>query len=332
MKKIQLGKLKKLKVPERLKMPSEISKKTISILLLILIASTVLGYGIKTRLSQQNEYNDYEVLTPEATPSSIWDTFEDEEQNQPLSEQIGEAPNQTESADSPEPEPIDTPDTTNLSYPANYGPVMLDSDFVWFGAGSKYASCYDAETDIWLVYESSISPITRLPQTNDETMVHGVFDNRTLYHYDDAKMRLQPVAVEPQQDVWLLMSSRTHSTDRLYLYQFNNSTDEWVSNTKPGSSSSLGSGYVWFDQSGINCNNMVRNIKPTIHITGKHFSCAVAGGIPPLGYNWTSDIDGHIGNTGSFDMAQVAGTHNITLRVTGASGASAETTVARTFT
>ena len=342
MKKIQLGKLKKLKVPERLKMPSEISKKTISILLLILIASTVLGYGIKTRLSQQNEYNDYEVLTPEATPSSIWDTFEDEDQNQSLSEHIGEAMNQTESANSPESEPIDTPiattkhlpppDTTNLPYLANYGPAMLDSDFVWFGAGSKYASCYDAETDIWLVYESSISPITRLPQTNDETMVHGVFDNRTLYHYDDAEMRLQPVAVEPQQDIWLLMSSRTHSTDRLYLYQLNNSTGEWVDHAKPGSNSPHGSGYVWFDQSGIDCNNMVRNIKPTIHITGKHFSCAVAGGIPPLDYNWTSDIDGHIGNTGSFDMAQVDGAHNITLVVIDASGASAETTVARMFT
>ncbi len=342
MKKIQLGKLKKLKVPERLKMPSEISKKTISILLLILIASTVLGYGIKTRLSQQNEYTDYEVLTPEATPSSIWDAFGDEDQNQSMSEQIGEAMNQTESANSPEPEPIDTPiattthlpppDTTNLSYPANYGPAMLDSDFVWFGAGSKYASCYNAETDIWLVYESSIRPITRLPQTNDETMVHGVFDNRTLYHYDDAEMRLQPVAVEPQQDIWLLMSSRTHSTDRLYLYQLNNSTGEWVGHAKPGSSSPHGSGYVWFDQSGIDCNNMVRNIEPTIHITGDHFSCAVAGGIPPLDYTWTSDIYGHIGNTGSFDMAQVAGAHNITLRVTDASGASAETTVARTFT
>ncbi|MEA1907290.1 MAG: hypothetical protein U9N12_10170 [Euryarchaeota archaeon] len=342
MKKIQLEKLKKLKVPKKLEMPSEISKKTILILLLIVIASTVLGYGVKTQLSQQNEYIDSEALTPEATPSSIWDVFEDEEQNQSLSEQIGEALNQTESADSPEPEPIDTPiatttplsqpDTTNLAYPANYVPAMLDSDFVWFGAGSKYASCYDAETDTWLVYESSISPITRLPQMNDETMVHGVFDNRTLYRYDDAEMRLQPVAVEPQRDVWMLMSSRTQSTDRLYLYQLNNSTGEWVGHTKPGSNSLLGSGYVWFDQSGIDCNNVVRNIKPTIHITGKHFSCAVDGGIPPLDYNWASDINGHIGNTGSFDMAQVDGTHNITLRVTDASGASAETTVARTFT
>ena len=205
MKKLQLEKLKKLKVPEKLKMPSEISKKTILILLLIVVASTVLGYGIKTRLMQQMEYTDYVDLTPEATPSSIWAAFEDEEQNQSLSEQVGEALNQTESADSPEPEPIDTPiattthlpppDTTNLSYPANYGPTMLDSDFVWFGAGSKYASCYDAETDIWLVYESSVSLITRLPQINDETMVYGVFDNRALYRYDDEEMRHQPVAI-----------------------------------------------------------------------------------------------------------------------------------------
>ena len=331
-------------MPEKLKLPSEISKKTLLILLLIVVASTILGYGIKTRLSQQSEYADYEDLTPEATSSSIWDAFEDEEQNQPLSKQVSEALNQTESADSPESEPelIATPiattphpqlpNTNNLLYPANYGPMMLDSDFVWFGVGSKYASCYDAETDMWLVYESSLSPITRLPQTNDETMVYGVFDNRTLYRYDDVEMRLQLVAVEPQQDVWLLMSSRTQSTDRLYLYQLNNSTGEWVDHAKHGSNSPLGSGYVWFDQGGIDCNNVVRNIKPTIHIAGKHFSCAVDGGIPPLNYHWTSDIDGHIGNTGSFDMAQVDGNHNITLRVTDASGASAETTMARTFT
>ena len=341
MKKIQLEKLKKLKVPEKLKMPSEISKKTILILMLIVVASTILGYGIKARLSQQNEYNDYEAPTPEATPSSIWDVFEDEEQNQSLSEQIGEALNQTGSADSPEPEPIDTPiatthlphpDTTNLTDPADYGPAMLDSDFVWFGTGSKYASCYDAGTDVWLVYESSISTIAQPPQMDDETMVYGVFDNRILYRYDDAEMRLQPAAAEPQQDIWLLMSSSTHSTDQLYLYQLNNATGKWIKHAKPGSSSPLGSGYVWFDQSGIDCNNMVRNIKPTIHITGKHCSCAVDGGIPPIDYNWTSDIDGPIGNTGSFDMAQVDGVHNITLVVTDASGTRAETTVVRTFT
>jgi len=208
---------------------------------------------------------------------------------------------------------------------------MLESDFVWFGTDSKHASCYDAETGVWLVYESSISEVAQMPQ-DDENLVYGVFDNQTAYHYDSTEMRFQPAVTQPQHEIWLLMCSSTHSTDQLYLYQLNNTTGTWVKHTKQGSSTPLGSGRVWFDQSGVACYNRVLNIEPTIRITDEHFSCAVKGGIPPIDYDWTSDIQGIIGDAGSFDMDMAGGVHNITLVVTDASGASAGTTVARTFT
>ena len=337
MKKIRLEKLKQLKAPEKLKTPSGIPGKTILIIVLVVAVSAVLGYSIKVQLSQQNGCDDHLSPTPEATRSSVWDVFEDEEQNRSLSEQINEALKPTEPADSPEPEPTTAqqqpqPDTANLPGAAGHEPTMLESDFVWFGTDSKYASCYDAETGVWLVYESSISTVAQMPQRDDETLVYGVFDNRTPYHYDATEMRFQPAVAQPQQEIWLLMCSRTHSTDRLYLYQLNNTTGTWVERTKQGSSTPLGSGRAWFDQSGIDCYNRVRNIEPTIYITGTHFSCAVKGGIPPLDYNWTSDLYGSIGDAGSFDMDMADGIHNITLVVTDASGARAETAMARTST
>lgn len=267
------------------------------ILVLILAASMILGYGIKGRLSQQNGDNNYLAPTPQDARQSIWDVFDEEEQDLSLLDPTDESSAESESIERHH-EPITEP-------------AMLDSDFVWFG--STHASCYDTETDIWLVYEAGIGD--------------GIFDNRTIYRYNASDMCWESFASQLPHDLWMIRRINTWSADQLYLHQWNTTTGEWVENTKKGSMVRLGTGHAWFNENGTDCYRAARKIESTISVQDNHFSCTVNGGIPPLTYNWTSDRSGRIGDVSSFEMEPSQGTHNITLVITDASGSSAENTV-----
>ena len=267
------------------------------ILVLILASSLILGYGIKGRLSQQNEDNNYLAPNPQDTHQSIWDVFDEDEQDLALLDQTDES--------SPKPEQIEH------HHEPITEPAMLDSDFVWFG--STYTSCYDSETDIWLVYGAGIGD--------------GIFDNRVIYRYNVADMCWESFASQLPHDIWMIRRLNTWSADQLYLNQWNTTTGKWVENTKKGSIVQLGTGHAWFNEDGTDCYRTARDIESTVSVQNSHFSCAVSGGIPPLGYNWISDESGRIGDMSSFEMELPQGTHNITLVITDVSGSSVENTV-----
>lgn len=279
-----------------MKVQSTITKKTMFILVLILVASMILGYGIKGRLSQQNRDGNYPAPTPQDARPSIWDVFDEEEQDSSLVNQTGES----------------SPESGSIEYHEPIiEPTMLDSDFVWFG--SRCASCYDTETDIWLVYEAGIGD--------------GIYDNRTIYRYNVADMCWESFASQLPHDVWMIRRLNTWSADQLYLNQWNTTTREWVEHTKKGYVVRLGTGHAWFNDNGTDCYRAARKIESTISVQDNHLSCAVNGGIPPLTYSWTSDRSGLIGDASSFEMELPQGTHNITLVITDASGSSTENAV-----
>jgi len=293
----------------RLKKPQlKIAKKTILILALMLVLSSVLGYVIKDQSEQSAQVgcDEYVAPTPSEKLAALWSALNDTDED---------AAN--ESVAEPAPDPV----CEEVSEP-----TIPECDFIWFD--SKHASCYDAKTDLWLVYKA---------------IGEGVFANRAIYRYNGTDARwdsFESASVngagngngsETESDIWLIRREDTQLASRLHLHQRNcdsNATERWIKHEKRGATVQLGSGRAWFDQSdenGTSCYERVREIDQTIAISvrGGNFSCAVHGGVPPIAYDWRSDISGQIGNTSSFEIALPEGTHKIMLVVTDASGSSA---------
>jgi hypothetical protein len=286
-----------------MKIKSKITKKTLLILVLILVASAVLGVGIQYKSSQQDVNKNYALPIPQPTPSSIWDIFDEEEldmtcesnesDEQELDEQISQA----------EHEPVSNRIEPETEF------AMLDSDFIWFD--EAYASCYDLETDLWLVYETSVG--------------RDIFGNRTVYRYDATDSRWDSFASKSPDDLQMIKRQILQSGNVLHLFQWNNGTVE--EHTKKGSTVRLGSGQAWFNENGADCYGRARNLDLSISVEGGRFSCAVSGGIPPIAYDWRSDRDGQSGGASSFEPELLNGTHSIMLVVTDASGRTATDTV-----
>jgi len=282
----------------------KMTKGTVLILILVLVSSVVLGLGIKDRLSQQGGDGNYVAPTPTPESASVWDVFDDEEPD--AGNESGE-PDMGENESLPLAEPELEP-TSNRAEPETE-PAMLDSDLIWFD--DRYASCYDRETDLWLVYEVSFG--------------EDIFGDRIVYRYDAADLRWESFASKSPDEIWMIKSQIIPSGDMLYLWRQNNTT--WVKHSKEGSTLKLGSGRVWWSEDGADCYDGLRKIDSSISIDDGRFSCAVNGGIPPIKYDWRSDIDGQIGDASLFDPELSNGTHSITLFVTDASGRTADDTV-----
>ena len=305
-------KIPSIKMPQALgrspKNPSEgaqskitISKKNICILALIVIASTILGCAVSDRISQEDAPEPYVTPTPSESRASLFAALNatDEETsaagNQDQDQEIdGEMAAQDDSE----------PDHQIGEFATE--PAIPDCDFIWFD--NEHASCYDVETDLWLVYEADVG--------------EGIFGNRILYRHNKTDARWESFASQTPDDIWLIARGETQSTSQLHLCQQDNTTGKWIEHVKPGSAIRLGSGRAWFDAIGSDCHNRAQGISSEISIRDDHFSCRVNGGIPPVAYDWTSDQDGQIGSTGSFDRKLSKGTHRITLVVTDASGSS----------
>nr|QNO50478.1 hypothetical protein EGLMOMJH_00017 [Methanosarcinales archaeon ANME-2c ERB4] len=279
----------------------KITKKTVFILILILVVSAVMGFGIKDRLSRQDGDGNY--VAP--TNASVWDIVYDEEPD--VGNESGKAGEQdvSEGESLPTAEPA-LPPTGNRAEPE-----ILDSDIIWFD--DRYASCYDHTTDLWLVYEARVGD--RI----------GIFGDRIVYRYDAADSRWESFASKSPDDLRMIQRQIITSGDMLYLWQWNNTT--WVEHSKEGSTLKLGSGRVWFSEGGADCYDGLHTIDSSISAEDGSFSCVVSGGIPPITYNWRADPDGQIGDAISFEPELSDGAHNITLVVTDASGRSAEDTV-----
>jgi len=289
----------------------KMTKGTAFILILVLVSSVVLGVGIKDRLSRQGGDDNYVAPTPAPESASVWDVFDDKEPDAGNeSDESGTSGEQDtgegESLPSAEPE---LEPTGNRAEPVAE-PAILDSDLIWFD--DRYASCYDRTTDLWLVYEARVGEGV------------GVFGDRTVYRYDAADSRWESFASKSPDEIWMIKSQIIPSGDMLYLWRRNNTT--WVKHSKEGSTLELGSGRVWWSEDGADCYDGLRTIDSSISVEGGSFSCAVNGGIPPIRYDWRSDIGGQTGDTSSFEPELSNGTHSITLVVTDASGRTAADT------
>lgn len=283
----------------------KISKKTICILALIVIASTILGCAVSDRISQEDAPEPYVTPTPSEGRASLFAalnaTDEETSASAPAAgnqDQDQEIDGEMAAQDNSE------PDLQVGEFATE--PAIPDCDFIWFD--SRHASCYDVETDLWLVYEAGVG--------------EGIFGNRVLYRNNKTDARWESFASQTPDDIWLIARGETQSTSQLYLNKQDNATGEWIEHVKPGSAIRLGSGRAWFDASGSDCHSRAQGISSEISIRDAYFSCRVNGGIPPVAYDWTSDQDGQIGSTGSFDRKLSKGTHRITLVVTDASGSS----------
>ncbi len=285
----------------------KMTKRTAFILILIIVSAVVLGFGIKDRLSRQGGDGNYVAPTPTPESASVWDVFDEAE---PATEnESGESGEQDmgEGESLPSAEPRLEPTSNSVEPVAE--PAMLDSDLIWFD--DRYASCYDYKTDLWLVYETRVGK--------------DIFGDRTVYRYDAADSRWESFASKLPDNLWRIQEQIIPSGDMLYLWRQNNTT--WVKHTKEGSTIKLGSGRVWFSADGADCYDGLRTIDSSISTEDDSFSCTVNGGIPPIIYDWRSDIDGQIGDASSFEPELSNGTHSITLVVMDASGRAAEDTV-----
>ena len=287
----------------------KMTKGTVFILILVLVSTVVLGVGIKDRLSQQGADDNYIAPTPTPESASVWDVFDDEEPDAGNESVESGEQDMGEGESLPPAEPDLEPTIKHVEPETE--PAMLDSDLIWFD--DRYASCYDRKTDLWLVYEARVGEGI------------GVFGDRTVYRYDAADSRWESFVSKSPDDLWMIQRQIIPSGDMLYLFQWNNST--WVKHMKEGSTLELGSGRVWFGEYGADCYDGLRTIDSSISAEDSRFSCAVNGGIPPIKYDWRSDIDGQIGDASSFGPELSNGTHSITLGVTDASGRTTEDTV-----
>ncbi|NOQ33799.1 MAG: hypothetical protein GQ567_06380 [Methanosarcinales archaeon] len=287
----------------------KITKRTAFILILVLVSAVVLGVGIKDRLSQQGGDGNYVAPTPTPESASVWDVFDDEE---PAAGNESGEQDMGESESLPPAEP--GIELTSAHAELETEPAILDSDLIWFD--DRYASCYDRETDLWLVYEASFG--------------EDIFGDRIVYRYDAADSRWESFASKSPDEIWMIKSQIIPSGDMLYLFQRNNTT--WIEHTKEGSTLELGSGRVWWSEGGADCYDGLRTIDSSISVGDGRFSCTVNGGIPPIKYDWRSSIDGQIGDASSFDLELSNGTHRITFVVTDASGRTATDTAEVTIT
>ena len=276
----------------------KMTKKTAFILILILVSSVVLGFGIKDRLSRQGGADNYVAPTLVSESASVWDVFDEESAT---------------SNESGEHEPLVQEEPVIELAGNRSEPAMLDSDLIWFD--DQYASCYDLTTDLWLVYTANFGK--------------DIFGDRAVYCYDATDSRWELFASKSPDEVWMIKGQIIMSGDMLYLWKQNNTT--WVEHSKEGSTLKIGSGSVWFNDDGADCYDGLHTISSSISVDGSCFSCAVAGGIPPINYDWRSD-DGQIGDASSFEPKLSTGNHSITLVVTDASGRSAEDTAEVTIT
>ncbi len=283
----------------------KMTKGTAFILILVLVASVVLGFGIKDRLSRQGGNENYVAPTPAPESASVWDVFDEEEPD--AGNESGESGEQDTGESLPPAEPELEP-TSNRAEPETE-PAILDGDLIWFD--DRYTSCYDRKTDLWLVYEARVGK--------------DIFGDRMVYRYDAADSRWESFASRSADEIWMIKRQIIPSGDMLYLFQQNNTT--WVKHSKEGSTLKLGSGRVWFNEDGADCYERIYTIDSSISTEDGRFSCAVNGGIPPIRYDWRSDIAGQIGDASSFEPELSNGTHSITLGVTDASGRIAEDTV-----
>ncbi len=282
----------------------KMTKRTAFILILILVSSVVLGFGIKDRLLQQGGDGDDVAPTPAPESASVWDVFDDKDPD--AGNESGERDTGEGESSSPA-EPALEPTSSRAETETE--PAILDSDLIWFD--DRYASCYDRKTDLWLVYEVSFG--------------EDIFGDRTVYRYDATDSRWESFVSKSPDEIWMIKSQIIPSGDMLYLWQQNGTT--WVKHTKEGSTIKLGSGRVWRSEDGADCYDGLRTIDSSISAEDGRFSCAVSGGIPPIKYVWRSDMDGQIGDASSFEPELSNGTHRITLVVTDASGRSSEDTV-----
>ncbi len=288
----------------------KMTKRTAFILILVLVSSVVLGFGIKDRLSRQSGDGNYVAPTPTSESASVWDVFDDEEPDagNESSESGNSGEQDTGKGESlPSAEPELEP-TSNRAEPETE-PAMLDSDLIWFD--DRYASCYEHKTDLWLVYEARVGK--------------DIFGDRTVYRYDAADSRWESFVSKSPDDVWMIKRQIIPSGDMLYLFQQNNTT--WIEHSKEGSTLKLGSGKVWFREDGADCYDGLRTIDSSISADDGSFSCTVSGGIPPITYNWRASPGGQIGDASSFEPKLSNGTHSITLVVMDASGRAAKDAV-----
>ncbi|MEA1864707.1 MAG: hypothetical protein U9N46_05865 [Euryarchaeota archaeon] len=285
----------------------EISKKNICILALIVIASTILGCAVSDRISQEDAPEPYVTPTPSESRASLFAALNATDEETSASAHAPTSGNQDQNRGI-DGEMVARDGSKQDQQIGEFAtePAIPDCDFIWFD--SKHASCYDVETDLWLVYEAGVG--------------EGIFDNRIFYRHNRTDARWESFASQTPDDIWLIKRGETQSTSQLHLCQQDNTTGEWIEHVKQGSAIQLGSGRAWFDASGSDCHSMAQGISSEISIRDAYFSCRVSGGIPPVAYDWTSDQDGQIGSTGSFDRKLSKGTHRITLVVTDASGSS----------
>jgi hypothetical protein len=162
----------------------KMTKRTAFILILVLVSSVVLGFGIKDRLSRQSGDDIYVAPTPAPESASVWDVFDEEEPD---------AGNESGEQDTGEGESLP--------------PAEPDLE-PWFD--DRYASCYDRKTDLWLVYAARVGK--------------DIFGDRIVYRYDAADSRWESFASRSPDEIWMIKSQIMPSGDMLYLFQWNNTT------------------------------------------------------------------------------------------------------------